>query len=276
MTGSANNFSQIAKHYQWRVFYEKEFMLWHQNPERSGILLQMFLYYNRYYYDHKLPLQLTDFDILRSFTISGVYKGFTVFHSGAMMQVLQEYGIQSVYDPCAGWGERMLCCFDHHVSYFGVDINEKLKAGYEAMMRDFGIQEQQIVFGDSATYDLTGAGKKDAVITCSPYGKTEQYTESGAETLNHSEFLAWWKQVVQNSLTVHPKYFCFQINQKWKQEMTEIVESAGFQLVAEYECFTKSSHFNREKCGINKKREYESMMVLKHIEKSKNRKKLDF
>lgn len=263
LTGTSKNLSQIAKSYQMNVFYRNEIALWNQNSTFRGLLLQMWLYANRLQYLHKTPDMLSDAELLRGFTIAGIWKGYTVFDVSMMDKVVNTYGIKSVYDPCAGWGERMLYCYYHDLYYHGVDVNTALQLGYEKLISDFGMVNQQVAFADARTYDCMFS--VDAVITCPPYGNIEQYSKDGAENLDSVAFLEWWEAVVQKSLDAHISYFCFQVNQKWKEKMTNVVERNGFVLVEEFQLKNvRSSHFTR-KNGSNKKREFESMMVLKHI-----------
>ena len=261
-TFGIKNVSLLAKWYQFYVFFQCEIALWQQNPIVRGLFLQMYLYWNRLNYVNKLPSELTNLQLLRAFTIAGIHKGYTTFDISLMQNVLSKYSIQSVYDPCAGWGERMLCCYHNDVSYLGVDINANLQDGYDAMISDFSMTKQSIVFDDAATVSLSGS--VDAVITCPPYGSTEIYSDVGAENLSHDDFLEWWKNVVSNSLNLQPMYFCFQVNQKWKQEMSDVVEVCGFHFVEELTYDSKkSSHFTRKKGGVNMKKEYESMLVFR-------------
>lgn len=265
LTGTARNLNQIVKSYQFYAFYARELALWEENPEYRGKPLRDWLYENRKKYLGKSAEELTELEILRGFTISGILKGYTVFDVSLMDAVVKKYGIQSIYDPCAGWGERILYCYYNHLSYYGVDINENLIDGYEQMRKDFSFVDQDYCYGDSAIYDLTGHSAVDAVITCPPYGKQEIYSEAGAENLSKSEFLDWWRKVVENSQQLQPKYFCFQINQKWKDLMSEIVIACGYQLADEFRYKTnRSSHFTRQK-GKNVKKEYDVMLVFERI-----------
>lgn len=262
LTGQSLNFSQVVKAYQFSVFYEKELQMWHENKLFRGTTVQVYLYHNRYQYLGKLPNELSDVEILNGFRISGMLRGYTRFDVGLMDQVVKKYDIQLVYDPCAGWGERMLYSYYHGLSYYGMDINEKLASGYQFMMDVFDVQDQHICFGDSALVDMPGCNLVDAVVTCPPYGSIEIYSDVGAERLSHNAFRGWWHCVVERSLKLKPKYFCFQINQAWKSELSEIVMKYGFVLLEELTFSDhKSSHFTRKK-GVDVKREYESMLVF--------------
>lgn len=261
VTGTPSNLSLVAKFYQFRVFYHREIDLWNENPMYRGVPLQIWLYENRLRYKGKNPNELSDAEILRGFTISGILRGYTVFDTILMDDVVTRYGIKSVYDPCAGWGERMLYCFSSGLLYEGVDVNRALENGYTRIRNDFHIEEQNVFFGNSAEY--TPSSKHDAVITCPPYGSTEIYSDLGAENLNDEDFLKWWDAVVKQSLIAEPKYFCFQVNQRWKERMVSVVEQNGFHVVEEVvPTMIRISHFAKHHGG---KREYESMMVLERI-----------
>lgn len=252
-----SSLSQYVKYYHQDVFYAREKSLWKENPIFRKQPLQMFLYQNRQKYFGKSPEQLTDFDILRGFSISGVLRGYTAFDARTMEHILKEYSICSVADPCAGWGERLLCCYLNDVEYHGYDINQGLLPGYMAMIKDFQITKQSVLFVDASTVKLQRY--YDAVITCPPYHNIEIYTENGAENLSYTDFLSWWEKVVQNFSDV--KYFCFQINQKYKSDMAKIVLEHDFSFVKEVLPKNGVSHFHR-KNGSIQKQEYESMLVF--------------
>ena len=251
-------FSRIAKRNQLHVFYKKELEMWAENRFRDGISLRLWLYYNRYTYTGKAPNELSDLAVLRGFKISGLCMGHSVFDTGLMERAVEKYNVKSIYDPCAGWGERMLFCRAHGIKYLGVDVNESLSPGYEVMARDYNITEQKVVFDDSAIVPLSGC--YDCVFTCPPYGKQEIYSECGAENLKHGDFLCWWGRVVENALNVSPWYFMFQSNQRWLGELSSVVESHGFKLVDRFDAQVRASHMNK-----GTKKEFESLVVFKKI-----------
>lgn len=251
-------FSGYAKYYQFSVFYSREIAMWNSNKIYNGVPIQIYVYYNRLQYGYKDITMLSDLDIARAFGQSGIMRNHSVFDAALMQKVIGKYNIKSVYDPCAGWGERMLCCNDLGISYTGVDINKALADGYSKMINDFGINNTKIIFADSAGLDINK--HYDAVITCPPYGDTEIYSSEGAENLSSDDFLKWWETVVKKCKNI--KYFCFQINNKWKSKMSEIVCNQGFNLIDELHFnAVRSSHFTRRN-GVNIKHEFETMLVF--------------
>ncbi len=264
LTGTSANINKIVKYYQFPVFYERELALWDENPMYDGVPLRIFLYYNRLKYLGKNPKQLSDLEIMRGFKIAGILRGYTVFNTKGMSEVLEKYDVKSVYDPCAGWGERLLCCFYHDVKYHGIDVNEKLLDGYADMILDYQAQDTCMVYrGDSSNVDVSDVDA-DMVFTCPPYYNIEIYSPYGAENMDYQSFLDWWDKVVKCSLAVNPRWFSFQINQKYKQDMLNIVLNNGFVLEEEIALKKQSSHFTR-KPGANRKSEYESVLVCKRV-----------
>lgn len=258
---SWRSLSAIVKDAQRKVFYKRELELWNTNPLRNGKwgTVQAFLYANRYKYLNKLPNQLTDRMLLRAFRISGLHMGYTSFNSSLMRQVIDKYNVKSVYDPCAGWGERMMTCGKLGVSYEGCDINSELFEGYKKLYELIDGFKPVLHNNDSANQLVTGDA--DAVITCPPYKNIEVYSEDGAENLSDEDFAAWWSDVVKNCSYSNAKVFAVQTNQACRSVFADALEEQGWELKEEL-LFdnNQKSHFHRVS-GMTK-REYESMLVF--------------
>lgn len=82
------------------------------------------------------------------------------------LDVFTKYNVKSVYDPCAGWGERMMTCGKLGVSYEGCDINSELFEGYEKLAKLIDGFKPVLHNNDSANQLVTT--NVDAVITCPP------------------------------------------------------------------------------------------------------------
>ena len=264
-TGSSTNLSLWAKYYQFDVFYKHEMNLWKSNGVYNNVSLQIYLFYNRLVHLNKLPFDLSSVEILRAFTISGYRKGYSRFDVSLMNQCFTKYNFKSVYDPCAGWGERLLYCYAKNIDYFGIDINDGLCAGYNRIVDDFCLTHQHFICQDASSYVPKCIA--DVVFTCPPYWNLEHYSDVGAECLSYDDFLLWWSKVVENSLNTGANYFCFQINQSYKDDMVSIVESFGFDLcdVFEEDRNSHESHFMK-KNGKHLKQNYDSLCVLKKRE----------
>lgn len=258
---SWRSLSAAVKDAQRKVFYKHELELWNENSLRNGKwgTVQAFLYANRYKYLNKLPNQLTDRMLLRAFRISGLHMGYTSFNSSLMRQVIEKYKVKSVYDPCAGWGERMMTCGKLGVSYEGCDINSELFEGYEKLAKMIDGFKPVLHNNDSANQLVTGDA--DAVITCPPYKNIEVYSDNGAENLSDEDFAAWWSEVVKNCSYSDAKVFAVQTNQACRKVFADALEAQGWEFKEELVFDNnQKSHFHRVS-GMTK-REYESMLVF--------------
>lgn len=259
LTGTFNNFTYLAKYYQFPVFYRREIELWNENPDYKGIPLQMYIFLNRLEYVNKLPDELSIWQIMSAMTISGVMKGYSRFNAKLMDKFCKKYNIKSLYDPCSGWGERALYCFYNNIKYFGIDVNMNLFKGYREMVEDLKMTNVSLNYGESSSYDLKDL-KTDATFTCPPYYNTEIYSVDGIENYSLDNFLDWWNNVIENSKSTESKYFAFQINQKYKEMMSEIVIKNGFKFIEEIkDKKIMKSHFTPNK------KEYESVMIFERI-----------
>lgn len=258
---SWRSLSAVVKDAQRKVFYKRELELWNKNPLRNGKwgTVQAFLYANRYKYLNKLPHELTDRMLLRSFRISGLHMGYTSFNSSLMRQVIEKYNVKSVYDPCAGWGERMMTCGKLGVSYEGCDINSELFEGYKKLYELIDGFKPVLHNNDSTNQLVTGDA--DAIITCPPYKGIEVYSDNGAENLSDEDFAAWWSDVVKNCSFSKAKVFAVQTNQACRSVFMDALEEHGWELKEELVFDNnQKSHFHRVS-GMTK-REYESMLVF--------------
>lgn len=205
------------------VFYDNAINLWDANPYVLCYgTLQARLYVNRYKYLGKLPYDLSDIEILRGLSISGLYRGYSVFDNTGMVNLIKRYDVTSIYDPCAGWGERLLTSGLLGVKYQGCDINAKLFDGYDSLINHYHLQDCQMHLGDSSMYDMR-QHNHDCVFTCPPYESVEHYTTVGAENFSHDDFLAWWKEVVLHSISDTTRIFAYQINTRFKDDMNQIL-----------------------------------------------------
>ena len=258
---SWRSLSAVVKDAQRKVFYKRELELWNKNPLHHGKwgTVQAFLYANRYKYLNKLPHELTDRMLLRSFRISGLHMGYTSFNSALMRQVIEKYNVKSVYDPCAGWGERMMTCGKLGVSYEGCDINSELFEGYKKLYALIDGFKPVLHNNDSANQLVVSDA--DAIITCPPYKNIEVYSDNGAENLGDEEFAAWWSDVVKNCSFSNAKVFAVQTNQACRGVFKDALAEQGWELKEELVFDNnQKSHFHRVS-GMTK-REYESMLVF--------------
>lgn len=261
---SCTNRSVIAavKAANGHVFYANEIALWNENPYvlRHGTL-QARLYENRYKYLGKLPCELSDVEILRGLSISGLYRGYSVFDNTGMVDLIKRYDVKSIYDPCAGWGERLLTSGLLGVKYHGCDINAKLFDGYDSLITHYDLQDCIVYCGDSATYDMC-QHNHDCVFTCPPYESVEHYSNVGAENLLHDDFLVWWKEVVLHSISDTTRVFAYQINTRFKVDMNQILLDLGWTLIEQIPVGKKVVSHLTKRHGKKEKKSWDEIQVF--------------
>lgn len=244
------------------VFYANEMKLWNENPcvLRHGTL-QARLYENRYKYLGKLPCELSDAEILRGLSIAGLYRGYSVFDNTGMVDLIKRYDVKSIYDPCAGWGERLLTSGLLGVKYQGCDINARLFDGYDSLINYYHLQDCHMHLGDSSMYDMR-KHNHDCVFTCPPYESVEHYTTVGAENFSHEDFLKWWKEVILYSVSDTTRIFAYQINTRFKDDMNQILLDFGWTLTEQIPVGKKAVSHLTKRHGKKEKRNWDEIQVF--------------
>jgi len=62
---------------------------------------------------------------------------------------------------------------------------------------------------------------QDAVFTCPPYGKTELYSEAGAENLEEQEFNEWLTRLIKMSVGKNTRVIGIQITDDYEQAIAD-------------------------------------------------------
>lgn len=258
---SAKWITAAVKAVNGNVFYKNEIKAWNENLPMTGGKLQGKLYANRFKYLNKLPNELTDAEILRGLSISRLVKdNYSSFDVDAMLETFIKYDVKSVYDPCAGWGERLLACGINNIAYAGCDINKELHTGYHKLINHYKLNNVSVVCDDSSKYDATNYSH-DTVFTCPPYGNREIYTDAGAENLDDEDFLIWWNGVVKHSISSTTKYFMYQIDKKHRDSMNDVLSQNGLIFVEEVIAADSTRHENKAK-GKHIRDNYEVIQVF--------------
>ena len=245
----------------WRVFYARELALWERNTVLKRGRARGTLYANRWQYLHKLPSELTDAELLRGLGIMGAVHAYSHFDARAMFEMLQKRQVRSVYDPCAGWGERLTFAAASHMRYMGVDVNAAVVEGQQRLIDHWQLTDCDVVYADAAMFDAS-TYEHEAVIVCPPYGSFEHYTDDGAENLDDQAFRCWWDAVVQHCLSAQTRWFVLQTNQRYRTLFSQGIEAAGFHIEEVVELSVSSSHKTRNQDGRSTKHEHESVIVF--------------
>lgn len=257
--------SWLARSGTWETFYARELQMWEADEvhHRKWGRLRARLLANRLHYLGRLPGSALE--IVRGLAISGEIRSYSTFVNTAMLAVLDRYEPTHMYDPCSGWGERMLTCAQRGVTYTGTDISEAVVTAHQGLIDRLGLTNASVSLGDSATRDMR-SGSHEMVLTCPPYGDTEIYTSDGAENLDDGAFLEWWKQVVSMSVAPSTRVFAFQISEKWRKRMSAVAQSVlgeQWHVADEIDASVSRNHFQRAQS--RQKHRGETMVVFERL-----------
>ncbi len=164
-TVSHNNY--IIKYFQQDVFFKKEKEIWSNDPEKREKLIT-----NRVKYLGKDESELTPDDILTGFKKSGIYYGYSHFNPLWFKWFIKEYDVKSCYDPCGGWGHRLLGGLDLDLYVYN-DSSPSTKKNVDRIVDYFKIKNTVTYNEDASKFNPVE--KFEAMFTCPPYFNTEHY-----------------------------------------------------------------------------------------------------
>ena len=242
------NYNKIILSYQ-KHFYDIEREMF-QNEKTRKFLLE-----NRQKYLFKDVEFLSPQEVLRGFRISGLHKGFSHFSPLWFKYFIEKYQIKSVYDPCGGWGQRLLGAHDLDM-YIYNDLDPRTVEGCQNINEDFlplGDENKAIFYNEPAE-SFTPLEVYDAVFTCPPYFNKESYMGKSFKDLG--DFTNWFYSVAKYS------------SDNFSTELIGIVMSDsygslikipyiqnGYDLVEESHIYSAKDHFSLGKETKNKTRE---------------------
>jgi len=248
---STQMYSDIILYFQWKEFYKNELEKWKDDKFREK------LYNNRLKYANKRPEELTNRTILNGIKVAGLCKTFSHFSPLWLKAFIEEFNIKSIYDPCGGWGHRLIA--SGNLKYIYNDINEIAFDNVIKMSNFLCLKNKEFYNEDAAYIELND--KVDCMFTCPPYLNTEIYTNKGAENLSKDSFDIWWKKVIENSLKVCTKYIAFVVSNSVPNTIKfEIPINLGLTFIREQNLGIKFNHFQRTSKNVKKK---ESLFIYK-------------
>lgn len=222
-------YNDLILPFVWEIFYKKEIELWKDYKIRKKLIQ------NRIQYLHKVQDEITDLEILRGFSKSLIHKGFSSFSPFTIKNFIKNYNITSIYDPCGGWGHRLLGAWN--IDYWYNDYNKELTNKIEEMFlfyNKFKSSNKYFSYEDASTF--LPSRKFDATFTCPPYFDIEDYDFNGDSSSvypDYNEWLnVWWRGVVKNSFKVSD-IFAFVISRKLLNDMSNVLKEEGFVFVKE-------------------------------------------
>lgn len=117
-------YSKCILYFQWKEFYKNELTLWNNNENN----IQEKLFNNRLKYINKSKYKLSNLEILRGLKISGLCNNmFSHFSPLWLKAFIEQNNIKSIYDPCGGWGHRLIATNKIKYIYIMILIQQHTK-----------------------------------------------------------------------------------------------------------------------------------------------------
>ena len=249
------NQNKIIKKFQSHI-YRKERELWNNPKIREKLVT------NREKYLFKNKIEITNQQFLQGFKISGIHVGFSFFSPLWIKAFIEKYHVKSIYDPCMGWGHRLLGAKD--ITYIGNDTCLETYQGNLNISKYFKMKNK--IFYNNPAEEFIPEHNYDAIFTCPPYFNTEKYNGENTSTEKYPDYESWlkgwWRKVIQNSLIRNPKYFAFVINNRYKEDMKSICIQEGLTILEEIPVGKNSlNHFQRL---VNTSLKGEFLLIFKY------------
>ena len=219
-------YNDLILPFVWTIFYKKELELWKDADIRKKLTQ------NRISYLNKTRDRLTDKDILQGFSRSMIHKGFSSFSPMIVKSFIRDFDVSSIYDPCGGWGHRLLGSWD--IDYWYNDFNPALVEKIQEMHSYYN----KIKSSGKKTFSCNDAAsfvpnrKFDAVFTCPPYYDLEDYDFEGDSAKlvgSYEEWLeSWWGNVILNAKQISD-IFAFVTSTKYLEDMCYQLNKHGYE-----------------------------------------------
>jgi len=111
------------------------------------------------------------------------------FRPSAAKALIDHFNVTSLYDPCGGWGDRLVAAQASRIEYYCRDVNPLVFAGYALQQHEFGGNVGFEFKG--AEVDAPAENYFDMVFTSPPYYKIEKYQGSEQSHSKYKNFDVW-------------------------------------------------------------------------------------
>ncbi len=172
------NHNKIVKFFQQNTFYAKEKQLFQDEAIRNRLIT------NRCKELNKTADELEPAELLDGFKKSGIYYGYSHFNPLIFKWFIQNFNVKTCYDPCGGWGHRLLGSSDLDL-YIYNDLSKQTKYNVDEIIKFFKIKNTKTYCEDARTF--VPDDKFDAMFTCPPYFNIEHYECGDFKDINEFE-----------------------------------------------------------------------------------------
>lgn len=202
---SASYINNIVLKYQ-KHFFNKQYSLWNDLTIR-GKLIE-----NREKYLGKPAHKITPKEFIRGFGVAGICRTYSHFSPLWFSKFIEDHNASVVYDPCGGWGHRLLGAYKKDITYIYNDLWQASYLGAQSIAKFLTYHKCSFYNNDASKF--TPSDHYDAIFTCPPYFNVETYQNKKFKDL--SDYQSWWGRVIRCALKPSVKTVGIVINRDYK------------------------------------------------------------
>jgi hypothetical protein len=154
----------------------------------------------------------------------------TIYPAIMTKTILNRYDCKSVFDPCIGWGGRMLgtTCLGGH--YTGCEPYTKTYTGLNKMIDDLNLHDNTEIYNSGVEEILDELDDKyfDACITSPPYYNLEVYTDEDTQSIQKYKSYEEW---LNNFMKPIIKYVCNHVEKVSCWSVKNIKTDSNYELL---------------------------------------------
>lgn len=103
-----------------------------------------------------------------------------------------------VWDPCSGYGGRLLGAAAAGVRYLGTDVDLETVEGNRSLAEVIKARDAQVILSPAENFDPPPV---DMVFTSPPYFSRERYSEGSSQSFRKGDFAAWVEEFLSPLMT---------------------------------------------------------------------------
>ena len=174
----------------------------------------------------------------------------TIFSPIMTKSIISELKCKTVFDPCIGWGGRMLgtTCLGKDYQYTGCEPFTKTFQGLEKIVKDMNLKDQVKLYNQPVEDVLENIQDQtfDMCLTSPPYFDLEVYSHEDSQSIKKYETYEEWilqfiKPIIDYVCSHVTKYSCWSVkNFKTKKQynllddVIRLHEENGWRLIKNY------------------------------------------
>lgn len=162
--------------------------------------------------------KFSDREILRGFKISGIHIGYSHFSPLWLKKYVEDQDVRRIYDPCGGWGHRLIGAHLSNIDYIYNDLWYKTYSGCRNIANF--LKYECAMYNENCT-EFTPIEEYDCVFTCPPYYNVEVYNDNPYNSIE--EYNLFLTKMFKCSIKPSVTRVCIVINNTYEQNIIEAI-----------------------------------------------------